>query len=259
MKKKRVMKDTVSKQCKHYKVDGGPHARLHSSLRANTVVHHLIPVLSSEDLRKRTHNNTQSNTVFIHKTEQHHGAWLYTAHFLWCWYTHNYISCSVLFAVITWVERNKLSGLFPNLKDSHDSCRKGVEVCRRVVFKDEPVRKMSYLKKQSRALIVFFSQTNQFLSSPAGWLIFFSYALCILKASSYTRHLKWQLVGNSLWLRGEQQATIAVLNLDRTHTVSWYNENNCRYSIKRNWMNHEIYFSLVRVNASLLESQDMCT
>lgn len=57
------MKDTVSKQCEHYKVDGGPHAGLHPSLRANTVVHHLVPVLSREDLRERNHNNTQQHTT----------------------------------------------------------------------------------------------------------------------------------------------------------------------------------------------------
>lgn len=43
-------KDAVSKECEHYEVDGGPHARLHSALRANPVVHHLVPVLSSQDL-----------------------------------------------------------------------------------------------------------------------------------------------------------------------------------------------------------------
>lgn len=56
------MKDTVSKQCKHYKVDWGPHARLHSSLRANTVVHYLVPVLSSEDLVKQSHNNKHTSS-----------------------------------------------------------------------------------------------------------------------------------------------------------------------------------------------------
>lgn len=40
------------------------------------------------------------------------------------------------------IESNKLSGLFPDLKDSHDSCGKGVEICRGVVLKDEPVEKM---------------------------------------------------------------------------------------------------------------------
>lgn len=60
------MKDTVSKQCEHYKVDRGPHARLHSSLRANTVVHHLVPVLSSQDLgEKNPQHHTQK---IIHKT-----------------------------------------------------------------------------------------------------------------------------------------------------------------------------------------------
>lgn len=49
-KKERVMKDTVSEKSEDYKVDGRPHARLHSSLRANTIIHHLVPVLSSQDL-----------------------------------------------------------------------------------------------------------------------------------------------------------------------------------------------------------------
>lgn len=53
------MKDTVSKQCEHNKVDGGPHAGLHSSLRSNTIVHDLVPVLSGQDLRKHTHNHTE--------------------------------------------------------------------------------------------------------------------------------------------------------------------------------------------------------
>lgn len=52
------LEDTVSKQCENYKVDGRPHARLHSSLRANTVVHNLIPVLASQDLRKHIHKHT---------------------------------------------------------------------------------------------------------------------------------------------------------------------------------------------------------
>lgn len=58
-----LIKDTVSKQSEHYKVYGRPHARLHTSLRANAVVHHLVPVLSSQDLRKHTHNDTQTHTM----------------------------------------------------------------------------------------------------------------------------------------------------------------------------------------------------
>lgn len=44
------MKDTVSKKGENYKVDRRPHARLYSTLGANTVVHHLVPVLSGKDL-----------------------------------------------------------------------------------------------------------------------------------------------------------------------------------------------------------------
>lgn len=56
------MKDTVSEQREHDEVDGGPHAGLHSSLRANPVVHHLIPVLSCEDLIKGKQQTTPSVT-----------------------------------------------------------------------------------------------------------------------------------------------------------------------------------------------------
>lgn len=51
-----AIKDTVPKQRKNYEVDGGPHARLNPSLRSNPIIHHLIPVLSSQNLRKHTHS-----------------------------------------------------------------------------------------------------------------------------------------------------------------------------------------------------------
>lgn len=45
--------DTVSKQREDDEVDGGPHAILHASLRADAVVHHLVPVLAGQDLKHR--------------------------------------------------------------------------------------------------------------------------------------------------------------------------------------------------------------
>lgn len=57
------VKDTVSKQGEDDEVDGGPHAGLHSSLRANAVVHHLIPVLSSEDLLTNTDTVTKTTDI----------------------------------------------------------------------------------------------------------------------------------------------------------------------------------------------------
>lgn len=39
-------KDTVSKEGKHDEVDGRPHAVMDSTLRANPIVHHLVPVLT---------------------------------------------------------------------------------------------------------------------------------------------------------------------------------------------------------------------
>lgn len=50
----RVKEDTVSKQREHDEVNRGPHAGLDSPLRANTVVHHLVPVLPRQDLRKHS-------------------------------------------------------------------------------------------------------------------------------------------------------------------------------------------------------------
>lgn len=49
-----LIKDTVPKQCKNNEVDRRPHARLNPSLRSNPIVHHFVPVLSSQDLRKHT-------------------------------------------------------------------------------------------------------------------------------------------------------------------------------------------------------------
>lgn len=48
-----MSKDTVPKQGEHYEVYGGPHAVLHSSLGADAIVHHLIPVLTSQDLESQ--------------------------------------------------------------------------------------------------------------------------------------------------------------------------------------------------------------
>lgn len=44
--------DTVSEQGEDDEVDGGPHARANASLRADAVVHHLVPVLARQDLHE---------------------------------------------------------------------------------------------------------------------------------------------------------------------------------------------------------------
>lgn len=49
---KHFKKDTVSKQGEHNEIDRRPHARADPTLGADPVVHHLIPVLTRQDLRK---------------------------------------------------------------------------------------------------------------------------------------------------------------------------------------------------------------
>ena len=44
--------DTVSKQGEDDEIDGGPHARANTSLGADAVVHHLVPVLTCQDLQE---------------------------------------------------------------------------------------------------------------------------------------------------------------------------------------------------------------
>lgn len=101
----RAIKDTVSKQSEHNEVDGGPHAGPHSSLRTNAIVHHLVPVLSRQDLRKHMTFSTGLKGALgfdlVNSCEEQYSA---------------------------------------DLKHGHDRRRKGVEVCRGVVFKDEPVK-----------------------------------------------------------------------------------------------------------------------
>lgn len=47
-----LKKDTVAKQGKHNEVDGRPHAWADPALGADPIVHHLIPVLTRQDLHK---------------------------------------------------------------------------------------------------------------------------------------------------------------------------------------------------------------
>lgn len=47
------VEDTVSKEGEHDEVDGRPHAVLDSALRANPVVHHLVPVLTCQNLQRQ--------------------------------------------------------------------------------------------------------------------------------------------------------------------------------------------------------------
>lgn len=46
-----VNKDTVTEQSEHYEVDGWPHAVLNTSLWADSIIHHLVPVLTSQNLQ----------------------------------------------------------------------------------------------------------------------------------------------------------------------------------------------------------------
>lgn len=48
-----VKEDTVSKECEDYEIDGGEHAAVNASLRLNAMVHHSVPVLTSQDLSTR--------------------------------------------------------------------------------------------------------------------------------------------------------------------------------------------------------------
>lgn len=45
--------DTVSKQGEDDEIDGGPHARANTSLGADAIVHHLVPVLTRQDLQEK--------------------------------------------------------------------------------------------------------------------------------------------------------------------------------------------------------------
>lgn len=63
----------------------------------------------------------------------------------------------------------RLLSLVTDLKHGHDGCRKGVKVCRRVVFKDEPVTGTGWAKrwegKAELCLTLFCSGRNQFSPS----------------------------------------------------------------------------------------------
>lgn len=45
--------DTVPKQGEDDEIDGGPHARANTSLGADAIVHHLVPVLTRQDLQEK--------------------------------------------------------------------------------------------------------------------------------------------------------------------------------------------------------------
>ena len=59
-------KDTVSKQSEDYEVDGRPHAVLHASLGPDPVVHHLIPVLTGQNLQTNTQPQSTTGQIFNH-------------------------------------------------------------------------------------------------------------------------------------------------------------------------------------------------
>lgn len=47
------MKDTVPEEGEDDEVDGEHHAALHAPLRLDPIIHNLIPVLASQDLKDR--------------------------------------------------------------------------------------------------------------------------------------------------------------------------------------------------------------
>lgn len=65
-------KDTVSKQGEHNEIDSRPHARADPALGADSVVHHLIPVLTRQDLHKR-HNRLIRDLGWMRKWGQWKG------------------------------------------------------------------------------------------------------------------------------------------------------------------------------------------
>lgn len=152
-------------------------------------------------------------------------------------------------------ERNHLTGLSPDLKDGHDGCRKGVKVCRGVVFKDEPVRKIWHIWSLK---ILFFSQRE--INRPprqAGWLMelkFFLHVLCILEASSYTRpclstsaslYCSDKLVGNSLRLGGKQSSNSCVCVWQRHSLKSLPSSHSRLVKQKQLWTGHRTIYSLL--------------
>lgn len=61
-----VNKDTVTEQSEHDKVDGRPHAVLNATLRANPIVHYLIPVLTSQNLQAIKRHGIIRNNYIAH-------------------------------------------------------------------------------------------------------------------------------------------------------------------------------------------------
>lgn len=57
--------DTVPKQGEDDEIDGGPHARANASLGADAVVHHLVPILTRQDLQKESQQ-------ICHQPPSHH-------------------------------------------------------------------------------------------------------------------------------------------------------------------------------------------
>lgn len=52
------LRDTVAKKCEYDEEDREGHALVHSSLRFDAIIHHHVPVLTSQDL-------THTYTLFI--------------------------------------------------------------------------------------------------------------------------------------------------------------------------------------------------
>lgn len=70
-KKHRIQVDTVPKQGEDDEIDGGPHARANTSLGADAIVHHLVPVLTRQDLQKERKPAGLSPATFLPHGQSH--------------------------------------------------------------------------------------------------------------------------------------------------------------------------------------------
>ena len=76
------IKDTVPKQSEDYEVDGRPHAVLHASLGPDPIVHHLIPVLTGQNLQTNTQPQSTTGQILtkicLKNTRHQHTLDVYT-------------------------------------------------------------------------------------------------------------------------------------------------------------------------------------
>lgn len=63
------LKDTITNQREHNEVDGGPHAILYASLRADPVIHHLVPVFTCQNLQVKANKASDSKATRRKRTD----------------------------------------------------------------------------------------------------------------------------------------------------------------------------------------------